>query len=106
MADQAFSNTQVEQLEKVFNELLSKQAETILDAVESHVRTSEKRVAEEIQEFRGEITTLTSKINDLVGTLDAFLKRTTTAEDEFNAIKYELNQVKVFLKEKLDFTLD
>ena len=75
--------------------LLREQTETILNAVDGQLRP-----------IREDITELKEGINQLVTTLDVFLKRMTALEEEFDVMKHDLRRVKGFLKEKLGFEFE
>jgi len=80
--------------------LTKRELEDLLDAQTQTILTA---VDERLLPIRSDIGELKTSMNKLVNTLDAFLKRLTTLEDGFEAVKYELNRIKTFLKEKLDF---
>ncbi|OHA48604.1 MAG: hypothetical protein A2806_00390 [Candidatus Terrybacteria bacterium RIFCSPHIGHO2_01_FULL_48_17] len=96
MADSPFSKKELE-------ELLGAQTDTILEAVDERLRGFRFEVNARFDKVDARLANLEEKMERLVTTLDAFLKRLTTLEDEFEAVKYELNRVKTFLKEKMGF---
>ena len=55
----------------------------------------------ERSEIRAEIVDLKKSINNLTNTLDHFLKRLTTNEEEFTILKAEVNLLKKIVKDKL-----
>ena len=71
--------------------LLKEQTNIILTAVDSHLEKLESR--------------FNRKLDQLITTLDRFLKRLTDTEDEFAIMKKDLNQIKEVLKEKLDIDI-
>jgi hypothetical protein len=73
-------------------ELLAQQTSVILGAVEGKLTVLEQSFA--------------NKLNELITTLDKFLKRVTDIEDEFTFMKEDLKRVKAVLREKLGVTLD
>ena len=72
-------------------ELLDEQTVVILSAVDEKLKASEERINQKI----GELTT----------TIDAFLKRVSDIEDEFKAMKLDINRVKTVIREKLGVNL-
>lgn len=71
--------------------LLSQQAIVILSAVDEKLKKME--------------LSINTKINELTTTLDGFLKRLTTAEDEFEVMKLDINRMKRVIREKLGVDL-
>ncbi len=71
--------------------LLREQTITILTAVDSRLEKFESR--------------FNKKLDQLMTTLDRFLKRLTNSEDEFIILKKDVNQIKAVLKEKLGVNL-
>ena len=63
----------------------------MLSAMDKKILRSEERINQ--------------KIDQLITTLDKFLKRLSDMEDEFAAMKHDLNRVKTILKEKLGINL-
>ncbi|MDO8516084.1 MAG: hypothetical protein Q7S28_02430 [bacterium] len=76
---------------KDIEQLLRDQTAVILESVETIV---EKRLSVFEDRFN-------HKIDRLVTTLDAFLKRLTDTEQEFTFMKNEIDRIKAVLKEKL-----
>lgn len=73
---------------KQIQELLDQQTTVILGAVDEKLSQTELRINE--------------KIEKLTTTLNAFLKRMTDIETEFDIMKAEINRMKKALKEKLN----
>ena len=79
--------------------LLNRQTLVILNAVDQKLSTLEKRISKlEIK--------MDQRFNQLITTLDKFLKRLTDLEDEFESMKADLKRVKMILKEKLGVAID
>ena len=72
-------------------ELLNQQTIVILSAVDEKLKASEERINQ--------------KIEALTTTLDGFLKRVSDIQDEFNAMKLDINRVKTVIREKLGVDL-
>jgi len=79
---------------KEIKKLLSQQAIVILNAVDQKIKTLEKRIDK--LEIR-----MNQNFNRLITTLDKFLKRLTTLEDEFEIMKADINRLKRVIREKL-----
>ncbi|MBU2545378.1 hypothetical protein KKC65_02935 [Patescibacteria group bacterium] len=79
---------------KEVQELLNQQTTIILNALSEEIDGMKKKLAD--SELR-----INESINRLANTLDAFLKRMTDMEDEFEVMKYEVNKMKGILREKL-----
>ena len=83
---------QVQQLtKKEIEKLLSQQTVVILNAVDEKLKKTEIRINQ--------------KIDRLTTTLDRFLKRLTTIEDEFEIMKADINRLKKVVREKLGVEL-
>ena len=78
--------------------LLNQQTVVILNAVDQRVLRLEKRLN------KTEVKT-NQNFNRLIMTLDRFLKRLTDIEDEFEAMKLDINRMKKVIKEKLGVDL-
>lgn len=83
---------------KDLEKILEKQTDVILGAV------SEKLISTETS-IKKEVLNINKKIDDLVTTLDVFLKRLTVAEEEFEIMKADINRMKKIIKEKLGVEL-
>ncbi len=83
---------------KDLEKILEKQTDVILGAV------SEKLISTETS-IKKEVLNINKKIDDLVTTLDVFLKRLTVAEEEFEMMKADINRMKKIIKEKLGVEL-
>ncbi len=80
-------STSLKEIEK----LLSQQTVVILSAVDERLKKTELRI--------------NKKIDKLTTTLDRFLKGLKDIEDEFRAMKLDINRMKKVIKEKLDVDL-
>ena len=78
--------------------LLNQQTVAILNAVDQKLLKLEKRLN------KMEVRT-NQNFNRLITTLDKFLKRLTNIEDEFEAMKLDINRMKKIIKEKLGVDL-
>ena len=87
--------------QKQLEKSLGQYQATILEAVSTGFKRSDKQ----FEEARQERAELRESINKLTTTLDAFLKRLTDFEDEFSILKAEMAQVKTVLKEKFDIEI-
>jgi len=88
------SNIEVKKIEK----LLSQQTSVILSAVDEKIGKLEKRIS------RLEIK-VDQRFDQLISTLDKFLKRLTDMEDEMEIIKLDINRLKKVIREKLGVDL-
>jgi len=79
---------------KEIETLLSQQTGVILDAADIKLSTLEKRIG------RLEIK-MDQRFNQLINTLDKFLKKLSDLEDEFEAMKMDVNRLKKIVREKL-----
>lgn len=70
---------------------MKEQTSVILSAVDNRLEKFETR--------------FNRKLDQLMTTLDRFLKRLTDSEDEFVIMKRDVNQIKAVLKEKLGVDL-
>lgn len=84
-----------ERLLKQIEGLLSDQTGVILSAVDAKVAKLERRM-----------DNFDAKLDKLVTSLDRFLKKMTDIEDEFAAMKNDINKVKKILREKLGVSID
>jgi len=82
---------QSKNLIKEIERLLNQQTTVILSAVDEKLKKSEERI--------------NKKIEKLTTTLDKFLKRLTDMEDEFEAMKLDINRLKKVIREKLGVDL-
>jgi peptidoglycan hydrolase CwlO-like protein len=80
---------------KQIGDLLSDQTGVILSAVDTKVAKLERR-----------IDSFDTKLDKLVTSIDRFLKKTMDLEDEFAAMKNDINRVKKILREKLGVSID
>jgi predicted nucleic acid-binding Zn-ribbon protein len=84
---------------KEIEKLLKEQTRVILDAVDERVLGLEKKIAKlEIKMER--------RFDQLITTLDKFLKRLTDLEDEFTIMKTKIRKIEEVLKEKLGVEID
>ena len=118
---------------KVFEKLLSRQTKIILGAVDERLTKTDERIAiveqrlvrtdERITLLNQRLTKLEErimiidqriakaeerfarKLDDLMTMLDKFLKRLLDAEDEFTAMKIDINRIKKVIREKLKVEL-
>ena len=91
---QTEKNINLKNIEKLLNE----QTTVILSAVD-----------EKISKLDGRISKLEIKVDrrfdQLITTLDKFLKRLTDIEDEFTIMKMDINRLKKVIQEKLGVNL-
>ncbi|MBI4709352.1 MAG: hypothetical protein HY764_04075 [Candidatus Portnoybacteria bacterium] len=80
---------------KQIKSLMSNQTGIILSAVDEKISELEQRMDD-----------FDAKLDKLVTSLDRFLKKTTDMEDEFRAMKNDLNRVKKIIREKLGVSID
>ena len=90
---------------KDIQELLSDQANVILDAVDKRFDAVDKRFEYVDRQIKDLDLKFTEKFNELTTTLDKFLKRMTDMEDEFAMMRQDINRVKKVIKEKLGVDL-
>ena len=84
---------------KEIEKLLKEQTRVILDAVKEKVLGLEKKIAKlEIKMER--------RFDQLITTLDKFLKRLTDLEDEFTIMKAKIRKIEEVLKEKLGMEIE
>jgi predicted nucleic acid-binding Zn-ribbon protein len=84
---------------KEIEKLLKEQTRVILDAVDEKVLGLEKKIAKlEIKMER--------RFDQLITTLDRFLKRLTDLEDEFTIMKAKIRKIEEVLKEKLGVEIE
>lgn len=94
-----FSKRDIEQL-------LKEQTAVILTAVDNRLERSEARTLAAIDNrLERSEARFNKKLDQLMTTLDRFLKWLTDAEDEFVILKKDVNQIKTVLKEKLGVNL-
>lgn len=83
---------------KDIENLLAEQTTVILSAVDEKISRLEKRITKlEIK--------VDKRFNQLVTTLDKFLKRLTDIEDEMEVIKLDISRLKKVVREKLGVDL-
>jgi hypothetical protein len=92
--------------------LLKEQTAVILSAVDAKIEKVDGKIAivddrimaldDRIGKFEMRFN---KKLDQLMTTLDRFLKRLTDSEDEFVILKKDVNQIKAVLKEKLGVNL-
>ena len=99
-------------ISKEFEALLNQQTVVILDAVDQKVGRLEKRfnlVDREMLTSKKRLDLMEMRINQkidrLTTTLDKFLKRLADMEDEFEAMKLDINRLKKVIREKLGVDL-
>jgi len=97
---------------RAVEKLLDKQTTVILSAVDEKIGTLEKRIAsleKRIVSLEKRIARLEIKVDQrfdqLITTLDKFLKRLTNIEDELEIMKLDINRLKKVIKEKLGVDL-
>jgi predicted nucleic acid-binding Zn-ribbon protein len=84
---------------KEIEKLLKEQTRVILNAVDEKVLGLEKKIAKlEIKMER--------RFDQLITTLDKFLKRLTDLEDEFTIMKVKIRKIEEVLKEKLGVEIE
>jgi predicted nucleic acid-binding Zn-ribbon protein len=84
---------------KEIEKLLKEKTRVILDAVNEKVLGLEKKIAKlEIKMER--------RFDQLITTLDKFLKRLTDLEDEFTIMKAKIRKIEEVLKEKLGVEIE
>lgn len=105
--------------QKGIENLLSRQTEVILNAVDQKTTNLDKGMAtlergmivleKRIVALEERIDKMEIGINEkfdrLITTLDRFLKRLTDLEDEFKAMKADINRLKKIIREKLGVEL-
>lgn len=83
---------------KNIEKLLDQQTTVILSAVDEKITGLEKRISKlEIK--------VDQRFDQLITTLDKFLKRLTDMEDEFEMMKLDINRLKKVIREKLGVDL-
>jgi len=83
---------------KNIEKLLDEQTKVILSSVDEKISKLERRIAKlEIK--------VDKRFDQLVTTLDKFLKRLTDIEDEFELMKVDINRLKKVVREKLGVDL-
>lgn len=99
-------------------DLLSEQTSVILEAVDKRLSAQEVRSNERLESrlaaqeirFNAKLEKLEGrfmqKLDELITTLDKFLKRVTDVEEEFIFLKEDLRRVKAVIREKLGVSLD
>jgi restriction endonuclease S subunit len=84
---------------KEIEHLLKEQTQVILDAVDEKILKLEKKIAKlEVKIER--------RFDQLITTLDKFLKRLTDLEDEFTIIKAKMRKIEEVLKERLGVEIE
>jgi predicted nucleic acid-binding Zn-ribbon protein len=84
---------------KEIEKLLKEQTRVILGAVDEKVSGLEKKIAKlEIKMER--------RFDQLITTLDKFLKRLTDLEDEFTIIKAKIRKIEEVLKERFGVEIE
>jgi len=105
---------------KEIEKLLKEQTRVILDAVDERVSGLGKRISrieerilgieEKILKLEKRVAKLEVKMeqrfDQLITTLDKFLKRLTDLEDEFTIMKAKIRKIEEVLKEKLGVEID
>ena len=90
-------------------QLLGEQTKVILDAVDERLNKVDVQfvvIRDDIKEIRGDVSAMKASIAELANTLDAFLKRLTAHEQEFDILKSEMNAVKVIFRDKFQIDID
>jgi hypothetical protein len=82
--------------------LLDEQTKVILSAVDGRLFKSDREFERKLAESEARVN---AKIDKLTNTLDKFLKRLLNTEDEFTAMKFDVNRIKKVIKEKLGVNL-
>ena len=87
---------------KEIEKLLSQQTKVILNAVDERLTKTELRLLNNVDQkiVKMELR-IGQKIDKLTTTLDRFLKRLTSIEDEFEIMKADINRLKKIIREKL-----
>ena len=80
-----------DQIVKEVKGLLAEQTAIILDAVDQKIKSLD--------------LSFNQKLDNLITTLDSFLKRMTDMEEEFTMMRHDLSRVKKVIKEKLGVDL-
>ncbi len=104
--DQSKTNQSI--TSKEIKGLLEQQTETILNAVDFKISGLDEKVSgldEKISRLEVKLQEseerINKKIEALTTTLDVFLKRMTDMEDEFAAMKFDINRIKKIIKKEL-----
>ncbi len=71
----------------------------------TNVKSDLVNIKQDLKEAEQERKDLKSRINETYNAVDGFIKIVTKLEDEFAAIKEDLNRVKAVIKEKLGVDL-
>lgn len=91
--------------EKNIEKLLNEQTNVILTAVDEKLVRLDKKIDFIDEKFEKRIAKLEMKVDkrfdELITSLNRFLKRLSDIEDEFAIIKTDLNRVKQVIKDKL-----
>lgn len=90
-------------------QLLGEQTKVILGAVDEKFVKVEADIAvlqSDVRDTRSRLDKIEESIAHLADTLDAFLKRLTTHEEEFEILKSEMQTIKDVLKNKFQIDID
>lgn len=94
---------------KEIEKLLHQQTVVILNAVDQKLLKNQRYTGYRISSLEKRLDKMEIRINQkidrLTTTLDKFLKRLTNIEDEFEAIKLDINRLKKVIREKLGVNL-
>ncbi len=105
MPRKTLQNLTVNGIEK----LLNQQTVVILNAVDEKLSKQQRYVDYRISLLEKRLGKMEIKMNQnfnrLTTTLDKFLKRLTDIEDEFEAMKLDINRLKKVIREKLGVEL-
>jgi len=97
---------------KNIEKLLNQQTTVILSAVDEKIERLDAKVEivdRKISSLEKRIAKLEIKVeqrfDQLITTLDKFLKRLTNLEDEFEIMKFDINRIKKVIREKIGVDL-
>ncbi len=75
------------------------------DLLDNEIKVNRTNMIVGFKEGKEERNRIENKINNLFNAVDGFIKIVTKLEDEFAALKEDLNRVKAVLREKLGVEL-
>lgn len=92
------------------DERIARGEKYILDAVDKRIEKAEQRILLTVdgmidQKIKASEERINAKLDQLITTLDKFLKRLADLEDEFTIMKEDLNRVKRVVRDKLGVDL-
>lgn len=91
---------------KTAERLLADQTKVIISAVDERLVAMDMRMTAVERRIDGMEKRFDAKLDKLMTTLDAFLKRLTNHEDEFELMKRDMKRMKSALREKFGITID